>query len=87
MPDYYVFFIDADLRLRVPTWCPFRLQVYGNGHSYRAWQLRKRGVEYRTLDNAWAGLPIADGHQSGRTTFRWRRHRANGTSLLTATAQ
>ncbi len=39
---YYVYFIDADLGLcyvRVPTWCPFRLQFYCNGHSYLARQL------------------------------------------------
>lgn len=33
---YYFYFIDADLGLcflRVPTWAPFRLQFYRNGHS------------------------------------------------------
>jgi hypothetical protein len=33
---YYFYFIDAELGLiylRVPTWCPFRLQFYCNGHS------------------------------------------------------
>lgn len=33
---YYFYFIDVELGLmyvRVPTWCPFRLQVYCNGHS------------------------------------------------------
>jgi hypothetical protein len=32
---YYFYFIDDDLGLcyvRVPTWCPFRLQIYFNGH-------------------------------------------------------
>jgi hypothetical protein len=32
---YYFYFIDEDLGrcyVRVPTWCPFRLQVYLNGH-------------------------------------------------------
>jgi hypothetical protein len=57
---YYVYFIHADLGLcyvRVPTWCPFRLQVYCNGHSHLARQLRKRQIEYRVLDNAfgWIG--------------------------------
>ena len=57
---YYVYFIDEDLGLcyvRVPTWCPFRLQVYCNGHSYLARQLAKRRIEYRILDNAfgWIG--------------------------------
>jgi hypothetical protein len=56
---YYVYFIDADLGLcyvRVPTWCPFRLQVYCNGHSYLARQLSKRQIEYRILDNAFGWI-------------------------------
>lgn len=34
---YYFYFMDAELGLvylRVPTWCPFRLQFYCNGHSW-----------------------------------------------------
>jgi len=33
---YYFYFIDRELGLcyiRVPTWCPFRLQFYMNGHN------------------------------------------------------
>src|SRR5213080_14559 len=56
---YYVYFIDPDLGLcyvRVPTWCPFRLQVYCNGHSYLARQLSQRQIEYRVLDNAFGWI-------------------------------
>lgn len=56
---YYVYFIDKDLGLsyvRVPTWCPFRLQVYCNGHSYLARQLSKRKIDYRLLDNAFGWI-------------------------------
>lgn len=56
---YYVYFIDPDLGLcyvRVPTWCPFRLQFYSNGHSYLARQLRKRQIDYRVLDNAFGWI-------------------------------
>ena len=56
---YYVYFIDPDLGLcyvRVPTWCPFRLQVYCNGHSYLARQLSRRKIEYRVLDNAFGWI-------------------------------
>lgn len=42
--------------VRVPTWCPFRLQVYGNGHSYLARQLRQRQIEFRVLDNAFGWI-------------------------------
>jgi len=57
---YYAYLIDRELGLcyvRLPTWCPFRLQVYCNGHSYLARQLAKRRIEYRILDNAfgWIG--------------------------------
>src|SRR5207247_9224914 len=57
---YDVYFIDLGLGLcsvRVPTWCPFRLQVYCNGHSYLvARQLSQRQIEYRVLDNAFGWI-------------------------------
>lgn len=52
---YYFYFIDRELGLcyvRVPTWCPFRLQVYFNGHAQLAAALDKCGIPYRMLDNA-----------------------------------
>ena len=52
---YYFYFIDAELGLvylRVPTWCPFRLQFYCNGHSWLARQLMKTGIDYVMADNA-----------------------------------
>jgi hypothetical protein len=58
---YYFYFIDEDLGLcylRVPTWCPFRLQFYGNGHHWLANQLRQRGIAFVQQDNAF--LDIAD---------------------------
>jgi hypothetical protein len=58
---YYFYFLDADLGLvyvRVPTWAPFRLQVYYNGHNQLAAKLRAAGVDYRMLDNAF--VHIAD---------------------------
>src|SRR2546421_12890286 len=41
---YYFYFIDAEFGLcylRVPTWAPFRLQFYCNGHNWLAGQLRQ----------------------------------------------
>jgi hypothetical protein len=58
---YYFYFIDADLGLcylRVPTWCPFRLQFYCNGHNVLASQLASRGLDFELADNAF--LTIAD---------------------------
>ena len=56
---YYVYFMDEDLglcSLRVPTWCPFRLQFYCNGHSVLARQMSKHNSEYRVLDNAFGWI-------------------------------
>jgi hypothetical protein len=58
---YYFYFIDEQLGLcylRVPTWCPFRLQFYFNGHNWLASQLNERGIAYEVLDNAF--VQIAD---------------------------
>ena len=52
---YYFYFIDAELGLvylRVPTWCPFRLQFYCNGHSWLARQLTAVSINYTLADNA-----------------------------------
>lgn len=52
---YYFYFIDEELGLcyvRVPTWCPFRLQFYCNGHNWLARQLEARNLSYTLLDNA-----------------------------------
>lgn len=58
---YYFYFIDEELSLcylRVPTWCPFRLQFYCNGHNWLASQLKQRGIAFEQHDNAF--LVIAD---------------------------
>ncbi len=58
---YYFYFIDEELGLiyvRVPTWAPFRLQVYCNGHSWLARKLTAEGIAFTTGDNAF--LRIAD---------------------------
>lgn len=52
---YYFYFIDPELGLcylRVPTWCPFRLQFYCNGHSWLARKLTTEGLDYAMADNA-----------------------------------
>jgi hypothetical protein len=58
---YYFYFIDAELGLcylRVPTWAPFRLQLYFNGHNLLASQLRRQGIAFTLQDNAF--VEIAD---------------------------
>jgi hypothetical protein len=52
---YYFYFIDKYLGygyIRVPTWCPFKLQVYINGHNILANELDKKGIKYTMIDNA-----------------------------------
>nr|VFK00089.1 MAG: hypothetical protein BECKLFY1418B_GA0070995_11691 [Candidatus Kentron sp. LFY] len=56
---YYFYFIDEEFGLcyvRVPTWAPFRLQVYFNGHYWLARQLAKVGIGFRMIDNAFVHI-------------------------------
>lgn len=56
---YYFYFILEDLGLcylRVPTWAPFRLQFYYNGHNQLASQLRKAGIGFHLIDNAFVSI-------------------------------
>lgn len=69
---YYFYFIDEELGLchvRVPTWCPFRLQVYFNGHHQLAAQLRVAGITYQTLDNAFTAIADIDAAQKLANDF------------------
>jgi hypothetical protein len=52
---YYFYFIDPDYGLcylRVPTWSPFRLQFYFNGHNALAVQLSQAGIGFEQIENA-----------------------------------
>jgi hypothetical protein len=56
---YYFYFIDRVFGLcylRVPTWCPFRLQFYFNGHHWLASQLDKEQVPYVLKENAFLSI-------------------------------
>lgn len=56
---YYFYFVHPALGLcylRVPTWAPFRLQVYFNGHNALARKLTRAGIAYTLLDNAFVDL-------------------------------
>src|SRR5215467_11385973 len=56
---YYFYFIDKELglvHLRVPTWCPFRLQFYCNGHSWLARRLAAAGIDFTLADNAFTRI-------------------------------
>ena len=69
---YYFYFIDEVLGLcylRVPTWSPFRLQFYCNGHNWLASQLRQLGIDYVLQDNAF--LQIDDFEQANVLAASW----------------
>lgn len=73
---YYFYFIDEDLGLmyvRVPTWCPFRLQIYFNGHNLLAMKLRKKGIGYDLLENAFVRIENFNEAQklSDNFNIRW----------------
>jgi len=56
---YYFYFIDKEYGLcylRVPTWCPFRLQFYFNGHNLLATKLSKQGIGYEIKENAFLNI-------------------------------
>lgn len=53
---YNFYFMDAEVGLcylRVPTWCPFRLQFYCNGHAWLAGKLTTEGV-----NSPWPIMPL-----------------------------
>lgn len=56
---YYFYFINETLGLcymRVPTWAPFRLQFYFNAHSWLASELKREGIHYSLIDNAFNAI-------------------------------
>jgi hypothetical protein len=56
---YYFYFNDPDIgfgHVRVPTWCPFQLQVYFNGHNLLANELKKKDIAFTMLDNAFDSI-------------------------------
>ncbi len=73
---YYFYFIDPALGLcylRVPTWAPFRLQFYCNGHGVLARQLARTGIAYTLLDNAF--VDIANWARAQALADAWDVHR------------
>jgi hypothetical protein len=70
---YYFYFIDAQFGLcylRVPTWCPFRLQFYFNGHNLLASELKRKGIAYELIDNAFTKIADFTQAQKLADTFR-----------------
>jgi len=52
---YYFYFIDPEFGLcylRVPTWAPYHLQFYFNGHNWLAGKLEEEGIKFTLVENA-----------------------------------
>ena len=70
---YYFYFIDEEFGLgyvRVPTWCPFRLQIYFNGHSWLQLRLIDSRIPHRLLDNSFCEVSDFSQAQSLSDAFK-----------------
>ena len=73
---YYFYFILPDLGLcylRVPTWAPFRLQFYFNGHNQLARKLDNNDIAYTIVDNALVKIDDPDKAQELADAIRPNR--------------
>lgn len=55
----YFYFMDPDfgfMHVRMPTWFPFTIQVYVNGHSWLARKMDRHGLDYSAVDNAFTHI-------------------------------
>ena len=80
---YYFYFMDDEFGvvcLRVPTWCPFRLQFYCNGHGRLASQLTATGLDFAMADNAFVG--IADWQRAQPWPMHCRRRICTASSTV-----
>jgi hypothetical protein len=70
----YFYFLDPDFglsHLRLPTWFPFTLQVYVNGHEWLARQMLRQHLGFVQQDNAFTQLD--DAAQAQRLADRFAR--------------
>ena len=75
----YFYYLDPEfglIHIRLPTWFPFTLQVYVNGHEWLARQLRKQQLGFTPCDNAF--LAVEDFVKAQKLAdqlcrFKWRR--------------
>ncbi len=69
---YYVYLMDPEYGLcylRIPTWAPFRLQFYFNGHDWLQRRMDKAGITYRKADNCFVYVSDFQRAQSIVDTF------------------
>ena len=81
---YYFYFLDPEFGLcylRVPTWAPFRLQFYFNGHNWLAARLRRAKVAYTLVENTFVEIADWGRAQTLADDFAvWRLHRPSTAS-------
>jgi hypothetical protein len=76
---FYFYYLDRDfglLHVRLPTWFPFTLQVYVNGHEWLARQLRNAGIGFSQRDNAFLAIDDfakAQALADGLARVKWLR--------------
>ncbi len=69
---YYVYVMDPDYGLcylRIPTWAPFRLQFYFNGHNWLERRMRAEGIDFKKADNCFVMISDVEKAQSIVTEF------------------
>lgn len=72
---YYFYFLHERLGLcylRVPTWLPFRWQFYFNGHHWLASELRRPGLSFQRVDNAFVKISDWPAAKPSPTSSRFR---------------
>lgn len=70
---YYVYVMDPDYGLcylRIPTWAPFRLQFYCNGHDWLERRMRAEGIGFKKADNCFVEIDDFERAQQLADEFR-----------------
>lgn len=60
---YYIYWMDEVYGLcylRIPTWAPFRLQVYFNGHDWLERRMKSEGIRFNKIDNCFCHISDFD---------------------------
>ncbi|MDQ3564687.1 MAG: hypothetical protein M3436_11285 [Pseudomonadota bacterium] len=76
--------------VRVPTWAPFRLQVYLNGHHWLAQRVAKAGIAFERADQSSRPSDGRDTFATGKAgsaLLRRNRHRHQGYNPQTLSAK
>ncbi len=76
---FYFYYLDPEfglLHIRLPTWFPFTIQVYVNGHEWLARQMIKHKIGFVPHDNAFLKIDNLEKAQQladQLPRYKWRR--------------